>query len=183
MGFFPYSDIWKRTDNGDLKFDHVDVDEFRKTSFWMRIKYIFVFLAVFKYVLTYLADVWVAVILFVPSIVEEAGTGTAAGVNSIKQEDGFWPAVRFRKYLMLASIIVSFLILGWEIFKAKKIIDSRDISLAYTCKIAYLYYVIKSYNHFSFFTEISSLHNRTDKVAFFVFFRLNRKPFKKCSQG
>jgi hypothetical protein len=54
--------------------------------------------------------------------------------------------------------------------KAVAIIQSRDISYAFTTMIAYRYYAIKSYAHFCLFSKIHSSKKQIDDIAFFCFF-------------
>ncbi|PSR71783.1 hypothetical protein PHLCEN_2v12284 [Hermanssonia centrifuga] len=74
------------------------------------------------------------------------------------------------KWLFLGCIIFSFLLLAYEAYKSKKIIQSRDISYAFTNVMANNYYSLRSYDHFCFFNHISDSTKRMDDFAFFVFF-------------
>lgn len=74
------------------------------------------------------------------------------------------------KWIFLACIIVSFLLLAWESRKARMIIRSRDISYAFTNIMANDYYSLKSYDHFCFFSQINNSKKKKDEFAFFVFF-------------
>lgn len=129
MGCLCSTASWKRQQLPDRTWDYVDVRDFKEKSCWVSFKYGGIFLLCFKNILVYIADIWVAVLLFVPAFAQ--GTDVT-GNNGSLQEDGFWPPVIYRKYLILASIIVSFLILLWDLRKARKVIISRDISFAYT---------------------------------------------------
>lgn len=79
------------------------------------------------------------------------------------------------RWIFLASILVSFLLLGWDIFKAKRIIASRDISYTFTNIIASRYYSLKDYRYFCLFRRIQNSTKQVDSYAFFVFFTLKGK--------
>ena len=74
------------------------------------------------------------------------------------------------KWIFAACIILSFILLAWDVKKAVAIINSRDISYAFTSMIAYRYYAIKSYAHFCLFEQIHNSKKQIDKIAFFCFF-------------
>src|SRR2546430_9986222 len=65
---------------------------------------------------------------------------------------------------------MSFILLAWDMKKARAIIASRDISYAFTSIIAYRYYTIRSYSHYCFFAQINNSKKSWDHIAFFVFF-------------
>ncbi|CAG8561080.1 2150_t:CDS:2 [Dentiscutata heterogama] len=144
----------------DHKFDFVDLDEFKYTSITGkltgRITYSFVFLVVLKSVLIYVADIWTAGLLL---FFDRWG-------SAIQPKIPFYVS----KWIYIGSIIASFLLLAWDIRKAKRIYDSRDISYAFTNIVAYRAYTLKSYAHFCFFSKINNSQKLIDKIAFFVFF-------------
>ncbi|RIB30492.1 hypothetical protein C2G38_1948577 [Gigaspora rosea] len=144
----------------DHKFDFVDLDEFKYTSasgkITGKINYSFVFLVILKSVLIYIADIWTAGLLL---IFDRWG-------SAIQPKIPFYVS----KWIYIGCIFASFLLLAWDIRKAKKIYDSRDISYAFTNIIAYRAYTLKSYAHFCFFSKINNSRKMVDKIAFFVFF-------------
>ncbi|ORZ03453.1 hypothetical protein BCR43DRAFT_483392 [Syncephalastrum racemosum] len=148
---------WKREVVRDHKFDYVDMDEFYDPSCMGYISYAFVFLLVLKSVAVYLADLWSAISLL--------------ALGSELYAEPVIPS-ETSKWIFLASIIASFLLLGWDIFKAKRIIASRDISYAFTSIIASRYYSLKNYRYHCLFRKISNSRKRIDKIAFFIFFTL-----------
>jgi hypothetical protein len=79
------------------------------------------------------------------------------------------------KWIFLGAILVSFLLLFWDIRKSRAIIASRDISWAFTSVIASRYYSIKDYKYYCLFWKINSSRKFVDSVAFFVFFTLKGK--------
>ena len=79
------------------------------------------------------------------------------------------PMVMF--FLIIASLFASFILLAFEWKKAQKIIKSRDISYAFTSKVAYSYYTIRSYPHYCFFSQIQNSRKPVDVLAFWVFFK------------
>ncbi|KAJ3253625.1 hypothetical protein HK103_000413 [Boothiomyces macroporosus] len=75
-------------------------------------------------------------------------------------------------FIILLSFLVSFGLLALEWKKSWKVIQSRDISYAFTSIIAYRYYCIRSYPHYCFFNQIQNSRKTVDILAFWVFFKL-----------
>jgi hypothetical protein len=89
-------------------------------------------------------------------------------------------------YCSVMSTHVSTIQLAYESRKARRIIQSRDISYAFTNVLAHDYYslsesihllvfqqtscLLGSYDHFCFFEHISNSTKLSDDFAFFVFF-------------
>lgn len=90
---------------------------------------------------------------------------------------------KIAKWIFVGCIIFSFLLLGYEWYKARAVIKSRDISYTFTNVMANDYYSIKSYNNFCLFCRISSNRQKKDKVAFFVFFTFKSEPpYETCAK-
>ncbi|RHZ75309.1 hypothetical protein Glove_216g112 [Diversispora epigaea] len=140
----------------DHKFDFVDVHEFEKSDCLHKMKYSFIFFIVLKSVLVYIADLWTACALLL----------TDKWGNAIN------PAISFSisKWIFVGSIVISYILLFWEIKKARAIVISGDISFAFTNMIAYRYYTLTSYAHWCFFSAIRERQKGVDKIAFFVYF-------------
>lgn len=155
---------WKREVVPDHKFDFVDTREFTDNGFMMRTKYLWLYIIVLKSFLVYVSDIFTAItMLTTKSWSNEIFNNCAKiGCVSIPFNVGKW--------LFVGCIIFSFLLLGYESRKAKKIIASRDISYAFTNVMANNYYSLRSYNHFCFFDHISNSTKTSDDFAFFVFF-------------
>ena len=81
------------------------------------------------------------------------------------------------KWIFLGAILISFLLLFWDIIKARSIIESRDISLAFFSVISNRWYSTKDYKYFCLFRKINNSIRAVDTIAFFVFFTL--KGWKK----
>lgn len=79
------------------------------------------------------------------------------------------------KYIFLGAILISFLLLFWDIRKGRTIVASRDISYTFTSVFASRYYSLKDYNYYCFFCKIQNSKKTTDEIAFFVFFTLKGK--------
>ncbi|KAI8378484.1 hypothetical protein BD560DRAFT_366400 [Blakeslea trispora] len=154
---------WKNEVVRDHKFDYVDVREFRDPSCGARVAYILMYVMILKSFAVYIADLWTAVSLIV------------IGDSSINADASIPPTVA--KWIFLGAIIVSFLILFWEMKKSKDIVDTRDISLAFFSQIANRYYSTKDYSCFCLFRTINNSRKTMDSIAFFVFFTL--KGWKK----
>ncbi|RHZ83515.1 hypothetical protein Glove_91g38 [Diversispora epigaea] len=147
---------WQREEVQDHKFDFVDVNEFHESGILRRLKYSILFIVVIKSILVYVADMWTAGILVIFD-----------RWNSAVQ-----PKIPFAvsKWIFVGCIIVSFLLLAWDIKKARHIIKTRDISYAFTSTIAYRFYTLRSYKHYNFFCQINNSKKKADEIAFFVFF-------------
>lgn len=155
---------WKREVVPDHKFDFIDTREFTDNGFMMRMKYLWLYIIVLKSFLVYVSDIFTAITMLT----------TTSWSNQIFNNCGNIGCVSIPfnvgKWLFVGCIIFSFLLLGYESRKAKKIIASRDISYAFTNVMANNYYSLRSYNHFCFFDHISNSTKTSDDFAFFVFF-------------
>ncbi|KAG9317577.1 hypothetical protein JVU11DRAFT_1785 [Chiua virens] len=156
---------WKREVVPDHKFDFVDVREFTDNGFFMRLKYLWLYIIILKSFLVYISDIFSATTMLT----------TSAWSNQIfndcqNQEGCFYIPFDIGKWLFVGCIIFGFLLLAYEARKSKKIIASRDISYAFTNVMANHYYSLRSYDHFCFFDHISNSTKKKDDFAFFIFF-------------
>ncbi|KAI8639721.1 hypothetical protein BD408DRAFT_420973 [Parasitella parasitica] len=154
---------WKREVVKDHKFDFIDMNEFYDPSCPVRISYIFMFVLMLKGFLVYVADLWTAVSLLV------------IGNSSINADASIPPDVA--KWIFLGAILISFVLLFWDIRKARGIVESRDISYAFFSVIANRWYSANDYKYFCLFGKINRSRKQFDSIAFFVFFTL--KGWKK----
>ncbi|KAF9058039.1 hypothetical protein BJ165DRAFT_1425252 [Panaeolus papilionaceus] len=156
---------WKREVVQDHKFDFVDTSDFVDNGFFMRLKYLWLYLVVLKSFMVYVLDIFSAITMLTTS------NWSNEIFKQCKDVKGcvFIP-FNTGKWLFVGCILVSFLLLAYESRKAKKIIASRDISFAFTNVMANNYYSLRSYNHFCFFDHISNSTKTSDDFAFFVFF-------------
>lgn len=74
------------------------------------------------------------------------------------------------KWIFTGCIIFSFLLLLYEGDKARKVVASRDIARAYTNVQANMYYSLRSYDHYCFFSHINDSKKKQDEFAFFIYF-------------
>ncbi|CAI2167112.1 16117_t:CDS:2 [Funneliformis geosporum] len=146
----------ERKEVQDHKFDFVDIDDFYENSFTRKLKYSLVFLVVLKTILVYVADLWTAGILL---IFDRWG-------STVKPKIPFFVS----KWIYVIAILMSFIILAWDIKKARPIVASRDISYTFTSLVATRFYTLKSYSHYCFFCQIQESTTITDSVAFFIYF-------------
>ncbi|WWC59730.1 uncharacterized protein I303_102292 [Kwoniella dejecticola CBS 10117] len=155
---------WKREVVPDHKFDFVNVREFHKTDIWTRIKYIFKYVFLLKSIAVYGLDIFTATTM----ILSDHWT------NSIGQRCGNNCAIdvqfKIAKWVFVGCIIFSFLLLAYETWKAKQVIDSRDISYAFTNLMANDYYSFRAYDNFCLFCHIEGSTKKKDDFAFFIFF-------------
>ncbi|KAJ3031152.1 UNVERIFIED_CONTAM: hypothetical protein HDU68_006283 [Siphonaria sp. JEL0065] len=185
---------WQREDYPDHKFDYIDLEDHINDNWTSKLKYSFIFFLTLKSVLVYAADVALLTFLIIggaldpnfkcPLIDVTTSTGFAANATeSISAITGvicnpydsnsvshtIAPTVA-RPWIMLTSVILSFLLLLWDYRKGYTVIQSRDIARSLTNHVAYRYYSLKSYPHYCFFGEILDARTGWDKVAFFVYF-------------
>ncbi|KAF8934521.1 hypothetical protein BGZ58_005643 [Dissophora ornata] len=160
------SNDWRRQKVQDHKFDFIDVEDYVDNSAYRKFKYSLVFAIVIKGILIYCADLWTGVNLLVSK-----NWATNLGVVDGQIRYGeITISFEIYKWVFAACIILSFILLAWDIKKAVAIIQSRDISYAFTSMIAYRYYAIKSFAHFCLFERIHNSKKTMDEVAFFCFF-------------
>ncbi|WAQ83556.1 hypothetical protein PtA15_4A4 [Puccinia triticina] len=155
---------WKREEVPDHKWDFVDVREFHNSGLMSYFQYSFLYVLVIKSILVYASDIYTMVLLLASnhwagSILESSGGHGALNVP-----------FKIGKWIFFGCIIFSFLLLFWEAKKSRAIIQSRDISYAFTNVMANNYYSMKSYDHFCFFSQINNSKKKKDDFAFFVFF-------------
>ncbi|KAI8643838.1 hypothetical protein BD408DRAFT_364252 [Parasitella parasitica] len=147
---------WKREIVPDHKFENIDLDSFYKTSCSSRCGHLFIFVLSLKSFAVYVADLWTAVSLLV--------IGQTTVTPAIPTE--------YSKWIFFACIMVSFLLLIWDMFKARRILKTQDISFAFTSVIANRYLSMKDYRYYCLFQAINSNSKGIDSYAFFIFFQL-----------
>ncbi|KAG0227131.1 hypothetical protein BGW42_003147 [Actinomortierella wolfii] len=161
---------WKRQKVEDHKFDFIDVEDYVDNSWWRQIKYSFVFIIVIKGILIYCADVWTASNLMTTDNLQELAPGGVTKDGIIEAVAGLNINIVVYRWIFMSCIILSFILLAWDIKRAVEVIKSRDISYAFTSMIASRYYCITSYAHFCLFEKIHQSKKTIDEVAFFCFF-------------
>ncbi|KAI8805996.1 hypothetical protein BJ742DRAFT_680419 [Cladochytrium replicatum] len=169
---------WKDDALPGHQFKDVDVDDFVDRSCLTRLRYGWVFLVTLKAVLIYIADLAITVLMFAilaSSTPGECNTGASLGIGltfrcSTKSSDS--AIYVWRPYIILASVLFSFLLLFLDWRKALGIIKSGYIAEALTSSIASRYYVLRSYPHFCFFQKLKQSRKMKDQLTFFVFFML-----------
>nr|ODN92977.1 vacuolar protein [Cryptococcus depauperatus CBS 7855] len=158
---------WKREVVPDHKFDFINVREFHQSDIWTRIKYVFRYIFLLKSVTVYALDIFTAVTM----ITSDHWTNSVT--SKCDSECAVEVKFQIAKWVFVGCIIFSFLLasfLGYETYKAKKVIESRDISYAFTNLLANDYYSFRSYDNFCLFCQIESSTKKKDSVAFFIFF-------------
>ncbi|KAG0261030.1 hypothetical protein DFQ27_003172 [Actinomortierella ambigua] len=160
---------WKRQKVEDHKFDFIDVEDYVDSSWWRQVKYSVVFIVVIKGILIYCADVWTAVNLILATNLQQIAPGVGKN-ETISGIEGLDIDLNVYKWIFMSCIVLSFVLLAWDIKRAVEVIKSRDISYAFTSMIASRYYCITSYAHFCLFEKIHQSKKSIDEVAFFCFF-------------
>lgn len=96
-----------------------------------------------------------------------------ASADNHCRESGNCPiTVKFgiAKWVFCGCIFFSFLLLGWEMYRASRVIATRDISYCFTNVMANRWVSVRDYNKFCLFRHIGESKKKKDSVAFFVFF-------------
>ncbi|KAJ3321017.1 hypothetical protein HDV06_004676 [Boothiomyces sp. JEL0866] len=176
---------WKRKEIPDHNFDYIDVDDFVDNSLGRRLAYSTVFFGTVKDFMVYGFELISIALLFSANFsaitnffqgkkqdLTLTTFGGSGGVNNTRSAvvDTLGTAPTF--FIILLSFLVSFGLLALEWKKSWKVIQSRDISYAFTSVIAYRYYCIRSYPHYCFFNQIQNSRKTVDILAFWVFFKL-----------
>ncbi|RDX55737.1 hypothetical protein OH76DRAFT_1397139 [Lentinus brumalis] len=131
------------------------------------IRYLWLYVGMLISFLVYVSDIFTAVTMLTTT------SWSNAIFNSCPQNQTngcVYIPFSIGRWLFFGCVIFSFLLLAYEAYKAKKIIQSRDISYAFTNVMANNYYSLRSYDHFCFFNHIAASTKRMDDFAFFVFF-------------
>ncbi|CAO3599148.1 unnamed protein product [Absidia cylindrospora] len=149
---------WKREFVHDHKFDYIDLTEFRTRNCWIFLRYLFMYITIIVSFAAYCADIWTACILLI--------------YNQWSLSSPPKIPLYISKWIYVACIALSFILLAWDIRKARIVIASRDISYAATNNMVSKYMSVKSYNCFSLFMKIQSSRKFSDTTAFYVFFTL-----------
>ncbi|CEG77546.1 hypothetical protein RMATCC62417_12275 [Rhizopus microsporus] len=154
---------WKRELVSDHKFDFIDIDDFYNTSCMYYIRYFGLLCSIVISALLYGADIWTACTLL---IYDKWSLSTQ-------------PRIPFyiSKWIYVGCIILSFILLAWEIRKARAVMATEDVSLAVTNAMAFRTYSLKSYTYFCLLQKIKSSTKWSDVVIFYVFYTL--KGWKK----
>ncbi|KAJ9117251.1 hypothetical protein QFC20_000396 [Naganishia adeliensis] len=155
---------WKREAIPDHKFDFIDTADFHMDDWFTRFRYAFVYIFLLKDLAVIAADIYTATTMIASS----------TWTNVIYKKCGNDCAIKIpfdvAKWVFVGCIIFGFLLIGWESWKARKVIRSRDIAFAFTNVMANDYLSLKSYDTFCFFCQISNSTKKKDEFAFFCFF-------------
>ncbi|KAI9209442.1 uncharacterized protein BJ171DRAFT_408540, partial [Polychytrium aggregatum] len=167
---------WKREVYPENKFEYIDIEEYVDVSFLSHLRYMTVFLFTLKSVLTMMADIGIVTILIVNNVFQQALDNScpsgAAGLNICGPQPSFMSfiQIRYRPWIILGCVCLSFILLGLDWRKANAIIKSGDISFSFTSPIAYRYYCLRSYAHYCFFRQVQNSKKVVDVLAFYCFF-------------
>ncbi|KAI8367861.1 hypothetical protein EDC96DRAFT_543726 [Choanephora cucurbitarum] len=157
MGWGTNKPKWKREVVRDHKFANINLNSFYDPSCYTRFSYLSIFLASLKSFAVYVADLWTAVSLMV--------IGQTTVTPAIPTE--------ISKWIFFVCIIISFLLLIWDMYKAQKILKTDNISLSFASVITHRYLSMKNYHYYCLFRSISKANNKgIEQYAFFVFFQL-----------
>lgn len=84
------------------------------------------------------------------------------------------PAIptEYSKWIFLSCILVSYLLIIWDLIKSRRILASNDISSAFTSSIVNRYLSMKNYRYYCLFDLINTNSKGIDNYAYFIFFTL-----------
>ena len=147
---------WKKLQLTDYKFDYLNLDQFRHHSCGTWTSYAFVFGMIAKAFAVYAFDIQTAVFLLAYT----------------RWNSDLEPPIPFNvsKWLFCGCIFFSFLLLLKDWWDGRRVIVSRDISLAFTNIVAHRWFTCKGYSYHCLFCRISKSDRFAHSVAFFVFF-------------
>ena len=183
---------WHNEDYPSHKFDQVDLDEYRSRNAWDRFMHMVLWIGVIASTSMYVFDLYQTVRLGIKYVSAKLHTPTefsnvsvypsleqitAEAIKSSQSipptSDKYWAILDQGAFFIYAgSLIISLLLLYIDYRKARRIINSSEISLAFTNSLAYNLYSLKSYSYFGFFQKIDRNKRFKDDLAFFIFFRL-----------
>jgi len=149
---------WKREVVQDHKWDFINVNEFRKTDFLTRLKYVWRYILLFKSLAVYGLDIFTAVTMISSDRWNNAITAKGSeGVVEVK--------FIIAKWVFVGCIIFSFLLLGYEWYKARQVVKSQDISYAFTNLLANDYFSFKNYDNFCLFCHIERINEEEGRLC------------------
>ncbi|KAI9345768.1 hypothetical protein BD770DRAFT_297474, partial [Pilaira anomala] len=147
---------WKREIVPDHKFENVDLDAFYDPSYTTKFGYNFMFISFIKTICVCLADLYTAISLLV--------IGQTTVTPAIPTE--------YSKWMFFTCIMISYLLIIWDLIKSRRILATNDISSAFTSAIVNRYLSMKDYRYYCLFKKINSNSKGIDNYAFFIFFTL-----------
>lgn len=154
----------------DHKFCFVNIQEYEDKSILSRVEYFGMFVQIFMGIVRYLADLASAVLLI--SFSKYETTQTEIGQSTVF-DSWFVRWIKGNgKYLYLVSIVFNYILLAFDMKKAMLIVQSTDISFAYTNEIAFNFYSARDYCYFCFFQQVQATFKISDMLVQFVYFRL-----------
>lgn len=132
---------WKREEIPDHKFSHLNIQDFVSRSPVRKLLYLAVFFVTLKSILVYAADLSAIILLVATNGFNQvlSGNVTENGVSGSTIQPTLSIPPLWKIILIVASVFASFVLLFLEWRKAKKIINSDDISYAFTSIPAYRY--------------------------------------------
>lgn len=154
---------WKGEDVPVHKFDSINVTDYHLNDWFTRFTYCLVYIWLIKSLIVYSLDIFTAITML----------SSGKWVNAIyaKCGDDCFIDVNFDivKWVFVGCIIASFVLLGYEWYRARKVIRSNDIALTYTNVIANDYYSLKDYHYYCFWCHLSESSKKKDILIGFVF--------------
>lgn len=154
----PVTENWKKDPVQDHCLDEIDASIFVSSSIEDRINHLCPSVMVLVTIIVYASDIWTAVnFLFIKDAL--------ASYFGAKRKEWF-------PYVFYFSISASILLIIFEIYNARRVLRTRDVALVYTDPTAHRFHVLLSYKNYCFFQCIEASRSFSDKIAFFVYFRL-----------
>ncbi|ORY79971.1 hypothetical protein BCR37DRAFT_381399 [Protomyces lactucae-debilis] len=152
------SSQWKREEKVDHRFDFIDICDFHTGSFGARIGYLAIWFGIIRSFAILGLDIYTAIGLLILN----------TNAQAVAQQT--FIAHDITKWIFSGCIILSVVLLIWDWIVAIRIIRSRNISFAFTNLIANRWYSVKGYDYHCLFHKLSATDQKSDSMAFWVFF-------------
>ncbi|KAG0262572.1 hypothetical protein BG011_010007 [Mortierella polycephala] len=140
------------------KFDFINITDFHSSSPWTYLRYSWVWIMFLIAILVLCGEIWTCAFLII----------NGSWISEIEPIID----ISIARWIFTACILLSFLLLAFDLKKANKVIKSQDISYAVSNPIVSGFYCLQKYEYFCFVEQIRNSDKTYDKLAFFVFFQL-----------
>eukprot|EP00808_Paulinella_micropora_P019956 g58699.t1 len=140
--------LWKEYNIHDFSFSEIDLRVFRISGCWMRTQWLITIGFALSIVWGFLFDLWVC-------------------YTKYRDDPGNWLGLG----LYIATVVISLIILRFEVKEARLILSTDDVSDCFINNEAYQWKMVTSYDTFCLFYRIGSkadCHDKIIKMQFFV---------------
>jgi hypothetical protein len=157
---------WHEEDIQYHKFDEINVEDYDNPSWILHVKYLGIYIAIFIGIVRYVTDLFSVIFLFTN------GGGLLVNPQLYLQGGTFEKFQPILPYIYLGCLIISLILFLADLKQAQIIVESSDISSAFTNTFAYRFYSIKWYCYYCLFDAIKECQEVIDGVALYTYFYL-----------